>query len=125
MAVKQSKRKTQNESTGLQDQLREKSSEIEVLKEMVRGTKLQLKSKDTDIQRLNIKIRRLEKTNEIREDMINSIALNIKNGKDIDPNMIMQPSQSSKSPGAPQLKYGQSPEMSSLLKKKNSNMQMR
>ena len=36
-------------------------------KEMVRSSKVQLKSKDTDIQRLNIKIKRLEKTNEIRE----------------------------------------------------------
>jgi hypothetical protein len=34
---------------------------------MIRSNKVQLKSKDTDIQRLNIKIKRLEKTNEIRE----------------------------------------------------------
>lgn len=41
--------------------------ELEIIKEMMRSSKVQLKSKDTDIQRLNIKIRRLEKTNEIRE----------------------------------------------------------
>lgn len=40
---------------------------MDMLKEMVRSSKVQLKSKDTDIQRLNIKIKRLEKTNEIRE----------------------------------------------------------
>ena len=34
---------------------------------MLKGVKLQLKSKDTDIQRLTLKIKRLEKTNEIRD----------------------------------------------------------
>lgn len=42
-----------------------------VLKEMIKSVKLQLKSKDTDIQRLNIKIKRLDKTAEIRENVIN------------------------------------------------------
>ena len=37
---------------------------------MIKSVKLQLKSKDTDIQRLNIKIKRLEKTAEIRENAI-------------------------------------------------------
>ena len=32
--------------------------------------------------------------------MINSIALNIKNGKDVDPNMLMQPRQTSKTDAA-------------------------
>ena len=45
-------------------------AEIQVLKEMIKSVKLQLKSKDTDIQRLNIKIKRLEKTAEIRENAI-------------------------------------------------------
>lgn len=42
-----------------------------MLKEMVKSVKMQVKSKDTDIQRLNIKIKRLEKTAEIRENVIN------------------------------------------------------
>lgn len=46
-------------------------AEIQVLKEMIKSVKLQLKSKDTDIQRLNIKIKRLDKTAEIRENVIN------------------------------------------------------
>jgi chromosome segregation ATPase len=90
-ALRTAKKKTQTDGKDLLDKLKARDSEVEVLKEMVRGTKLQLKSKDTDIQRLTIKIKRLEKTNEIREDMINSIALNIKNGKDIDPGLLMQP----------------------------------
>lgn len=48
----------------------EVEAEIQVLKEMVKSVKLQLKSKDTDIQRLTIKIKRLEKTAEIRENVI-------------------------------------------------------
>jgi hypothetical protein len=70
-SLKAAKKKNSNEGKDLQDKLKARDSEVEVLKEMVRGTKLQLKSKDTDIQRLTIKIKRLEKTNEIREDMIN------------------------------------------------------
>ena len=59
--------------------------------------------------------------------MINSIAHDIKNGRDVDPNMLMRSAafKKSGSPAAPTLKYGQSPEMSSLLKKKNSNMLVR
>ena len=45
----------------MEARLKEQDGEIEVLKEMVKGSKMQLKSKDTDIQRLNIKIKRLEK----------------------------------------------------------------
>ena len=48
----------------------EVEAEIQVLKEMVKSVKMQLKSKDTDIQRLTIKIKRLEKTAEIRENVI-------------------------------------------------------
>ena len=54
-------------------------SEIQVLKEMVKAGKIQLKTKDTDLQRLNIKIKRLEKTAEIRENII-SQTLNTKIG---------------------------------------------
>ena len=39
-AVKLSKKQSQNANNGIHEQLREKSSEIEVLKEMVRGAKL-------------------------------------------------------------------------------------
>jgi len=39
------------------------NSELTLLKEMLRSAKVQIKGKDTDIQRLNIKIKRLEKTN--------------------------------------------------------------
>lgn len=66
---------------------------------MIRSTKLQLKSKDTDIQRLNIKIKRLEKTNEIRENMLNQVALNIKNGKDINPDILQPGSITGSKPG--------------------------
>ena len=38
---------------------------------MVKAGKIQVKTKDTDLQRLNIKIKRLEKTAEIRENIIN------------------------------------------------------
>jgi len=45
----------------IQKQCEGYEAEIEVLKEMVRGSQIQIKSKETDIQRLNIKIKRLEK----------------------------------------------------------------
>ena len=64
------------------------TGELEILKEMMRSSKVQLKSKDTDIQRLNIKIRRLEKTNEIREQMINQVANQLKAGKEVDLNKL-------------------------------------
>lgn len=82
--LSKTKKKNSGDSGNMKDKLRERESEIDVLKEMIRGTKLQLKSKDTDIQRLQIKIKRLEKTNDIRENMINQIATNIRNGKEID-----------------------------------------
>ena len=41
-----------------------------MLKEMVKSVNMQLKSKDTDIQRLNIKIKRLEKAKEIVDDAL-------------------------------------------------------
>ena len=82
------KKKINSDNNGLKDSVKERESEIDVLKEMIRGIKLQVKSKDTDIQRLTIKIKRLEKTNEIRESMINSIAVNVKKGKQIDPDML-------------------------------------
>ena len=125
-ALKAAKKKTQNEGKDLQDKLKARDSEVEVLKEMVRGTKLQLKSKDTDIQRLTIKIKRLEKTNEIREDMINSIALNIKNGKDIDPSLLMQQSKAPRaadSRPSPNLKPDlfKTPDTGKILKTKADN----
>lgn len=125
-ALKAAKKKTQNEGKDLQDKLKARDSEVEVLKEMVRGTKLQLKSKDTDIQRLTIKIKRLEKTNEIREDMINSIALNIKNGKEIDPSLLMQQSKAPRAAGpgpSPKLKPDlfKTPDTGKSLKTKADN----
>ena len=46
---------------------------MDVLKEMLRSSRVQLKSKETDIQRLNIKIKRLERTNEIRETPVDDL----------------------------------------------------
>ena len=64
------------------------NSEMNLLKEMVRASKVQVKGRDTDIQRLNIKIKRLEKTNDMREQMINKVADNLQLGKEIDPGML-------------------------------------
>ena len=86
--LKNFKKKQNGEQKDLAEQIKSRDSEMEVLKEMIRSTKLQLKSKDTDIQRLNIKIKRLEKTNEIRKNMLNQVANNLKNGKDIDPQLL-------------------------------------
>jgi len=47
--IKKYKKKNSGDNSKLNDQLRSKESEMEVLKEMIRGIKLQLKSKDTDI----------------------------------------------------------------------------
>ena len=50
---------------------------------MVKSGQIQLKTKDTDLQRLNIKIKRLEKTAEIRENIISqavSSKISIKDG---------------------------------------------
>ena len=41
-----------------------------MLKEMVKGTKLQIRVKETDIARLTKKIKRLEHMNELRHEMI-------------------------------------------------------
>ena len=43
------KKKINSDSNGLKDTVKERESEIDVLKEMIRGIKLQVKSKDTDI----------------------------------------------------------------------------
>lgn len=75
------KKKSAGDAKDQKDKMKEKESEIDVLKEMLRSSKVQLKSKETDIQRLNIKIKRLERTNEIRETMINDITNNMKNGR--------------------------------------------
>ena len=82
--VQQLKKKQTGDAKEWKDRLKAKDSEMEVLKEMLRSSKVQLKSKETDIQRLNIKIKRLEKTNEIRENMINDIANNVKQGRNGD-----------------------------------------
>ena len=58
-------------------------SEIQILKEMNKAIQIQVKTKDTDIQRLNIKIKRLEKTAEIREAIITNdvdTKIGMKNG---------------------------------------------
>ena len=58
-------------------------TEIQVLKEMNRAIQVQIKTKDTDNQRLNIKIKRLEKTAEIRESILSNAVdtkVTIKNG---------------------------------------------
>ena len=68
--------------------LKNKEQECEVTKEMIRSNKLQMKSKDVELQRLKIKIKRLEKTNEIRENMINEIAVNLRTGRDVDVDML-------------------------------------
>lgn len=87
-SVQSNKKKSKGDTNDLISKLRERDSEIDILKEMIRSSKVQIKSKETDIQRLNIKIKRLEKTNEIRENMINNIADNLKNGKDIDVGLL-------------------------------------
>ena len=46
------------------------------MKEMVKSVNMQLRSKDTDIQRLNIKILRVEKAKEIVDDVLKE---NLKN----------------------------------------------
>ncbi len=61
MAVSQKALKDSKMLAELQKQCAGYESEIEVLKEMVRGSQMQIKSKETDIQRLQIKIKRLEK----------------------------------------------------------------
>lgn len=50
--------------------LKDKLNEIEVLKEMVKSANKQAKAKDIDIQRLNKRIQRLEKMNELGKGII-------------------------------------------------------
>ena len=78
---------------------------------------------------MNIKIKRLEKTNEIRENMINQVAHNIKNGKDIDP-VLFQPGSITGSLTAPprkvpgkDLKMRPSPSASSVGPSKHPKQQ--
>ena len=61
--------------------LEDKQAEIGVLKEMLKGVKLQLKSKDTDIQRLMLKLKRLETTNELRDKVISESRTHLKENK--------------------------------------------
>jgi len=56
---------------------------------------------------LNIKIKRLEKTNEIRENMINQVANSIRNGKDIDPQLLQPGSITGSLTAAPRKVPGQ------------------
>ena len=67
---KQHNKEVQDKLAEAYKKVQEMESEIQVLKEMVKAGKIQLKTKDTDLQRLNIKIKRLEKTAEIREAII-------------------------------------------------------
>ena len=63
--------------------MQDAESEIQVLKEMNKAIQIQIKTKDTDNQRLNIKIKRLEKTAEIREAIISNAVdskVTVKNG---------------------------------------------
>ena len=71
MMYQKQKKQEEREQAELIAKQRDRDAEIEVLKEMIKGVKVQLKSKDTDIQRLLIKIKRLEKTNEIRDTVMN------------------------------------------------------
>lgn len=65
--LQKTKKRNQQEMEDYTKKHKQLQAEVDMAKEMVRSSKVQLKSKDTDIQRLNIKIKRLEKTNEIRE----------------------------------------------------------
>ena len=58
-------------------------TEVEICKEENKAMEMQVKTKDIDLQRLNIKIKRLDKTAEIREAIIaNSVdtKITIENG---------------------------------------------
>ena len=52
---------TQATVKDLKNKIKEKNAEIEVLKEMVKSSNIQAKSKESDLQRLQKKIARLEK----------------------------------------------------------------
>ena len=58
---------TQTTPRDIKGQLKEKISEIEVLKEMVKSANMQTKAKDIDVQRLVKKVSRLEKMSDIRK----------------------------------------------------------
>jgi len=58
---------TQTTLRDIKGQLKEKISEIEVLKEMVKSANMQTKAKDIDVQRLVKKVSRLEKMSDIRK----------------------------------------------------------
>jgi hypothetical protein len=51
----------------MKSELESKQEEVDVLREMIRSSKLQLKGKENELHRLKIKIKRLEKTNDTRE----------------------------------------------------------
>eukprot|EP00349_Pseudokeronopsis_sp_Brazil_P010883 CAMPEP_0202979706 /NCGR_PEP_ID=MMETSP1396-20130829/85788_1 /ASSEMBLY_ACC=CAM_ASM_000872 /TAXON_ID= /ORGANISM="Pseudokeronopsis sp., Strain Brazil" /LENGTH=85 /DNA_ID=CAMNT_0049719261 /DNA_START=634 /DNA_END=891 /DNA_ORIENTATION=+ len=53
----------------MKNKLKEKLSEIEVLKEMIKSANMQAKAKDIDISRLQKRIQRLEKMTEISKAM--------------------------------------------------------
>ena len=55
----------------MKQRLKDKLTEVEVLKEMVKSANKQAKAKDIDIQRLMKKVQRLEKFNEINKGMGN------------------------------------------------------
>lgn len=52
------KQLTQATIRDLKNQLKERNAEVDVLKEMVKSTNMQVKAKDIDIQRLNTKLKR-------------------------------------------------------------------
>ena len=53
-------------------QIEEKDSEIEILQQMIRSLKTQIKVKVTDISRLQMKAKRLNESNDMRHDFIQS-----------------------------------------------------
>lgn len=63
------KKQEQSDIKAWEDKLTDKDAEMQVLKEMLKGVKLQVKSKDTDIQRLQMKIKRLEKALDIKDNV--------------------------------------------------------
>lgn len=58
---------TQTTMKDMKNKLKEKAEETEVLKEMVKSANTQAKAKDIDIQRLQKRLQRLEKLNEINK----------------------------------------------------------
>jgi len=60
---------TQATVKDLKLRLKQKHSEIEVLKEMVKSSSNQIKAKDIDISRLNKRVNRLEKLVEINKNL--------------------------------------------------------